>query len=50
MKNKILFAKSGYSFFDSTLKISDIIRIAKENEVSSVALIDNSNLLVSLCV
>ena len=44
MKNKILFAKSGYSFFDSTLKISDIIRIAKENEVSSVALIDNSNL------
>ena len=44
MKNKILFAKSGYSFFDSTLKISDIIRIAKENEVSSAALIDNSNL------
>ena len=44
MKNKILFAKSGYSFFDSTLKINDIICIAKENEVGSIALIDNSNL------
>ncbi|MBQ9730822.1 MAG: DNA polymerase III subunit alpha [Bacilli bacterium] len=39
-----LAIKSGYSFFDSTLKVSDIVNYAKHNNLSTIALVDDSNM------
>jgi len=39
-----LCVKSGYSFFDSTLKVSDIVNYAKNHKLTSIALVDDSNM------
>ena len=44
MKYVNLCVKSGYSFFDSTLKVQDIVNYACRNNLEEIAIIDNSNM------
>ena len=44
MKYVNLCVKSGYSFFDSTLKVQDIVNYAIKNKLEEIALVDNSNM------
>lgn len=39
-----LNVKSGFSFFHSSLKVEDIVRYAKNNQLSAIALTDQSNM------
>ncbi|MFO1130027.1 MAG: DNA polymerase III subunit alpha [Rickettsiales bacterium] len=42
------FTYSSYSFLQSMLKVKDIVKLAKENNMKSVALVDDANLFGSL--